>query len=152
MQDKSKNILHLINGKTFEKGTLTSYDVLAVVAEKIGEENIRQLVSYTALVQDKLPSGKVCHEVKFLASPESDRLLNEIAQDTIERYNLKDARLFHAIGCMKIDDDQILAVAVGEDRKETFKAIHEMILAAKLHAGIQGTYVLSDGTEIDVSP
>lgn len=139
-----------MNGKTFEKGTLTSYDLLAVVAEKVGEENIRQLVSYTALVQDKLPPGKACRKVKFLASPDSDRLLNEIAQETIQRYNLKDARLFHAIGNMKIDDDQILAVAVGEDRKEAFKAIQEMILAAKLHAGIQGTYVLSDGTEIDV--
>ncbi|MFX0115883.1 MAG: molybdenum cofactor biosynthesis protein MoaE [Candidatus Hodarchaeota archaeon] len=152
MRDNSDASLTSTKGKTFQMGSLTSSEILAVVAEGIGEENIRQLVSYTALVQDRVPKGKICREVRFFANPNSDRLLNEICEEVIKKYNLKDARLFHVIGSMKIDDDQILAIAVGEDRKQTFKAIQEMVVGAKAQAGIRGVYILSDGTELEIPP
>lgn len=151
---QSKKDVDLVSkkGGTYPQGILTTSDVLAVVAESVGEENIKQLVSYTALVQDKVPSGKTCHEVRFASSHNSDQLLHEIASEAIQKYQLKDARLFHAVGNLKIDDDQIIAVAAGEDRKATFKAIQEMIMAAKTHANIYGIYLLSNGTKVDVPP
>lgn len=152
MQNRKDADLIARKGGTYSQGILTSSDVLAAVAESIGEENIRQLVSYTALVQDKVPSGKICNEVRFISGHNSDELLHAIASEAIQTYQLKDARLFHAVGSMKIDDDQIIAVAVGEDRKATFKAIQEMIMAAKTQANIQGIYLLSDGTVVDVPP
>jgi molybdopterin synthase catalytic subunit len=151
---QSKNDFDLISkkGGTYPQGILTPSDVLAAVAENVGEENIRQLVSYTALVQDKVPRGKTCNEVRFTSGQDSDQLLHEIASEAIQKFQLKDARLFHAIGSLKIDDDQIIAVAVGEDRKATFRAIQEMIMAAKTQANIQGVYLLANGAEVDVPP
>ena len=148
MQSKPSRLLPHPYGGTFKKDTLTSADIIQAVSEKI--RDIRQLVSYVSVVPDKTPPGKECLEVKFSASDKSDQLLQEIVQDVTKKYDLKDARLFHAIGDIKIDDDLILAVAVGKDRKSTFKAIQEMIIAAKNQAEIRTIYVLSDGSTINL--
>lgn len=112
-------------GSTFPKELISLDDIIISVKEGDKEGKSGAIYSFTGTVR----ATSLDHDVAVTAieiegwEEEADKILDWLARDVQQRFNLVDCRVYHAVGTFHLGEDMVYIVTASSHRKEGHDAL-----------------------------
>jgi molybdopterin synthase catalytic subunit len=135
-------------GFVFKVGSVNIQDLIKNIKEKENFKKAGAIFSFTGTVRDSsLNINKDVVAIEIDAWEEKAiTSLNKICKSLLEKYNLIDIKIWHAIGTLKLTDDIVYVVLSSAHRKEGLLALDAAIEEYKHLSPIWKKEIYSDGT------
>ena len=133
-------------------------DLAALIAETANPAS-GALVTFSGTVRDH-HQGKGVSGMSYSAyGPMAEKVLQELEQETLQRFPIQACRIVHRIGELEIGDDSVLIVVRSAHRGDAFDAARYAIDTLKLRLPVwkhdfytDGSDAYQDGVPLATSP
>lgn len=114
------------------KGELTLSDIFQKIRKNPAYHSCGAIVSFVGSVKNIGKNRRPVLKLQYECAEEhAIRVLKDIREAIIAKYNLSDLIIYHFVGELRPGDDTIYIIAIAESRKEAFHAAEEALERVK---------------------
>ena len=142
-------VIEKYKGGVFPKNEFTLTDIIKEVKRGTDISQSGAILTFTGVVRNtSIKSNKLVSNIEIESWDErAFAEMENICLELIEKYNLIDVRIWHAVGTFEVSEDLVYIVIATQHRKNGFLAMEEAINLYKMRVPIWKKEIYVDGEQ-----